>query len=47
MLRSHHRGWGLPCRVAGMELTVEKKWAGCQRREWNLGPFGAVERLPG
>ena len=29
-----------------MELTVEKKWACLQRREWHLGPFGAIERLP-
>ena len=30
-----------------MEPTVEKKWAYLQRREWNSGPFGAIERLPG
>ena len=34
----------MPCRVAGMESTVEKMWAGCQRREWNSGPFGVIER---
>ena len=44
MLRLHHRGRGSPCRVAGMESTVEKAWAGCQRREWNSGPFGVIER---
>jgi len=30
-----------------MEPTVEKKWACLQRREWNSGPCGAIERLPG
>lgn len=30
-----------------METTVEDKWACLQRREWNSGPFGAIERFPG
>ena len=47
MLRSHRRGRDSSWRIAGMEPTAEKKWACLQRREWNSGPFGAIERLSG
>jgi len=45
MLRLLRRGRDLPCRMAGIEPTVDKKLACLQRREWHSGPLGAIERL--